>query len=474
MEQKPAIPPKPKLSKNDRTQFCRKKSPPRKYSPKVPVQEGEMNKVQRERKSLGAIKIPGIVQRRESLSKDKSPATIFKDVKPVLPERKRQSLAATLPAKGLDNNNLSSVLDKNVKKEPSSVAANSRKEDNSLKDPKRKLSILSQTSPSLGEVLKRSNSACKPASGPQSRLFNVRRKSSDNILDTKSVIDTSQRLRAPHVSNLTRGKQVTAVRGKTQSPGLVKKDSAKSELRTGVNSQAKGSSDRLKSLNPTLIKSKLTPGSSNSRDIKLSVLSPGSKRVQLDKKSRQIVPTPVTKPLQRSKSVVLSDKKLKESKQSPRIPYLDSRLAVSKKLTPDPHIGQKCSSLLAGSGKEYSKNDLSSRIKGDKETILGLKRTLEDNLKKFNVMVLCLQNGISENEELKLRLANKNGEVESLKGSLANLQVSVHIFNFLQLITFLQVAKEKSEADFNKLLHQLSTDIETMCAKHAEEKAALR
>ena len=429
MEQKPAIPPKPKLSKNDRTQFCRKKSPPRKYSPKVPVQEGEMNKVQRERKSLGAIKIPGIVQRRESLSKDKSPATIFKDVKPVLPERKRQSLAATLPAKGLDNNNLSSVLDKNVKKEPSSVAANSRKEDNSLKDPKRKLSILSQTSPSLGEVLKRSNSACKPASGPQSRLFNVRRKSSDNILDTKSAIDTSRRPRAPHVSSLTREKPVTAVRGKIQSLGLVQKDSAKSELRTGVNSQVEGSSDRLKSSHPTLIKSKLTPGASKSRDIKLSVLSPGSKRDQLDKKSRQIVPTPVSKLLQRSRSVVLSDKKLKESKQSPRIPYLDSRLAVSKKLTPDPHSdsGQKCSSLLAGSGKEYSKNDLSSRIKGDKETILGLKRTLEDNLKKFNVMALCFQNAISKNDDLNLRLANKNEEVKSLQGSLADLQVSVQI-----------------------------------------------
>ena len=396
-----------------------------------------MNIVPRERKSLGAIKIPGIVQRRDSLSKDKSPATISrtdsikKDVKPVLPERKRQSLAATLPAKGLDNNNLSSVLDKNAKKEPSSVAANSRKEDKSMKDPKRKLSILSQTSPSLGEVLKRSNSACKPASGPQSRLFNVRRKSSDNILDTKSTIDTSQRLRGPHVSSLTRGKPVTAVRGKIQSPGLVKKDSAKSELRTGENSQAKGSSDISKASHPNPIKSKLTPGASKSRDIKLSVLSPGSKRVQLEKKSRQIVPTPVSKPLQRSKSVVLSDKKLKESKQSPRIPYLDSRLPGSKKLTPDSHsdLKQKSSSLVAGAGKEYSINDLSSRIKGDKdkETILGLKRTLEDNLKKFNVMVLCLQNGISKNEELELRLANKNGEVESLKGSLANLQVSVHI-----------------------------------------------
>ena len=76
MEQKPAIPPKPKLSKNDKTQISRKRSPPRKYSPKITMQEGEMNKVSRERKSLGAIKIPGIVQRRESLSKDKSPATI--------------------------------------------------------------------------------------------------------------------------------------------------------------------------------------------------------------------------------------------------------------------------------------------------------------------------------------------------------------------------------------------------------------
>ena len=39
---------------------------------------------------------------------------------------------------------------------------------------------------------------------------------------------------------------------------------------------------------------------------------------------------------------------------------------------------------------------------------------------------------------------------------------------------FLQVAKEKSEVDFNKLLHQLGSDIETMYAKHVEEKTALR
>lgn len=392
-----------------------------------------MNKVPRERKSLGAIKIPGIVQRRNSLSKEKSPATISrtnsikKDVKPVPHERKRQSLSSTLPAKRLDNNNLSNVLDKNTKKELSSVAAtaNSRKEDKSMKDPKRKLSILSQTSPSLGEALKRSNSASKPASGPQSRL-NVRRKSSDNILDTKSSVDSSQRPRAPYVSSLTRGKPVTAARGKTQSPGLVKKDFAKSEFRTTVNLQANGSNDRSKSSHPTLIKSKLTPGAFRSKDIKLSVLSPGSKR---EKTSRQqIVLTPISKPLQRSKSVVLAeDKKLKETKQSPRIPCLDTGLSGSKKMIPDPHSdsGQKSLSLE----KEYSINDLSTRIKGDKdkETILGLKRTLEDNLKKFNVMVLCFQNVISKNEELEIRLANKNEELESLKGSLANLQVSLHI-----------------------------------------------
>ena len=96
-------------------------------------------------------------------------------------------------------------------------------------------------------------------------------------------------------------------------------------------------------------------------------------------------------------------------------------------MIPDPHsdLGQKSLSL----GMEYSINDLSCRIKGDKdkETILGLKRTLEDNLKKFNVMVLCFQNVISKNEELEVRLANKNEELESLKGSLANLQVSLHI-----------------------------------------------
>ena len=96
-------------------------------------------------------------------------------------------------------------------------------------------------------------------------------------------------------------------------------------------------------------------------------------------------------------------------------------------MIPDPHSDSEQKSLSLG--KEYSINDLSSRIKGDKdkETILGLKKTLEDNLKKFNVMVLCFQNVISKNEELEVRLANKKEELESLKGSLANLQVSLHI-----------------------------------------------
>ena len=59
---------------------------------------------------------------------------------------------------------------------------------------------------------------------------------------------------------------------------------------------------------------------------------------------------------------------------------------------------------------EYSINGLSSRSQGDKdkETIQGLKKTLEDNMEKFNVMVLCLQNSISKNDELKIRLANRN------------------------------------------------------------------
>merc|ERR1712066_1022675 len=127
-----------------------------------------------------------------------------------------------------------------------------------------------------------------------------------------------------------------------------------------------------------------------------------------------------------------------------------------KRLTSDLHSAdeQKGSSPAKDAGSENSKNGSGSKILKDQETILGLKRTIGDNLTKFDVMVLSFQNIISKNEELKSELTNKNKEVKSLKESQANLQV----------------AKEKSEGDFNKLLHQLGSDIETMCAKHTEEK----
>ena len=455
MEKKPEIPPKPKLTKNDKTDKTRiggkKSPPPRKYLAKVPVQEGETRKILKERKSLGAIKIPGIVQRRNSLtlSQEKSPVniprtnSIKKDDKPVLPERKRLSLASTLPVKRLDNNNLTSLLDKNPKKESPSLQAFSRIGDSSMKDPKRKLSILSKTSPSLGEALKRSNSACKPAPAPgsQSRLFNVRRKSSDNILDTKPAPVSSQGPRVPQVSNLKRGKLVSAGRGKTQSPGLVKQDSAKSELRAPVHPQSKVASDRSGNSDVPLSKLKPTRGATQAKDNKLSVVSPGLRNDQLAQKNRNLVSTRdsglkstpkslVTKPLQRSRSDVLSEKKLSEqSKHSPSVK--NPGLSGIKKVTPVPlsDSGQKRSSLVVDAKIEYSINGLSSRSQGDKdkETIQGLKKTLEDNMEKFNVMVLCFQNAISKNDELKLRLANKNEEVQSLRGSLANLQVSVQI-----------------------------------------------
>ena len=38
----------------------------------------------------------------------------------------------------------------------------------------------------------------------------------------------------------------------------------------------------------------------------------------------------------------------------------------------------------------------------------------------------------------------------------------------------LQREKVQSEQDFNKLLNEVSSDIEKMCAKHLEEKSSLR
>ena len=72
----------------------------------------------------------------------------------------------------------------------------------------------------------------------------------------------------------------------------------------------------------------------------------------------------------------------------------------------------------------------------DQETILGLKRTIGDNLTKFDVMVLSFQNIISKNEELKTELTNKNKEVKSLKESQANLQVSLYKSLSLKIMIF--------------------------------------
>ena len=41
-------------------------------------------------------------------------------------------------------------------------------------------------------------------------------------------------------------------------------------------------------------------------------------------------------------------------------------------------------------------------------------------------------------------------------------------------ILSLQVKHKSDEESFNKLLSKLSSDIETMCAKHQDEKEALR
>merc|ERR1719471_588797 len=78
---------------------------------------------------------------------------------------------------------------------------------------------------------------------------------------------------------------------------------------------------------------------------------------------------------------------------------------------------------------------------------------IHDNCLKFDVMSTCFKVCVEENDKLKDQLSNKRRQLDQMRERTENLQAE----------------KDKSE----RLLNQLGADIETMCAKHAEEKAAL-
>ena len=442
---KPVIPPKPNLTNFETDRYKSltlsggKKSLQGRNSPKVPPKDVELSKVSKERKSVGAIKIPGIVQRRNSLSNVLRSDSTKKDSKSSVPDKNRPSLG-TLPFRRLDNNNTSSAsgaLAKSLQTELCAASPIPEKSANPVKDPKRKLSILSKTSPSLNEALKRSNS-CKYQSRP---LINTRRKSTDNVLDTKS-----SGVSAP-VSMASRSSSQTVASGARQSSAVrSNKLSIESTTRTTrpeqkatLNTQSKSLGQRsnlsvVKSINPTRGKLKLAPGDFQSREIKTSE-NPLEKRkhsvARRETASKTTTKSLVSKPVHPSESVVMPGKK-QEAKKTPGHATganLKSYLTSGRKrLTSDSHSAeeQKGSSPAKDAGSENSKNGSGSKILKDQETILGLKRTIGDNLTKFDVMVLSFQNIISKNEELKTELTNKNKEVKSLKESQANLQVSLY------------------------------------------------
>ena len=444
---KPVIPPKPNLTNFETDRYKSltlsggKKSLQGRNSPKVPPKDVELSKVSKERKSVGAIKIPGIVQRRNSLSNVLRSDSTKKDSKSAVPDKNRPSLG-TLPFRRLDNNNTSSAsgaLAKSLQTELCAASPIPEKSANPIKDPKRKLSILSKTSPSLNEALKRSNS-CKYQSRP---FINTRRKSTDNVLDTKS-----SGVSAP-VSMASRSSSQTVASGARQSSAVrSNKLSIESTTRTTrpeqkatLNTQSKSLGQRsnlsvVKSINPTRGKLKLAPGDFQSREIKTSE-NPLEKRkhsvARRETASKTTTKSLVSKPVHPSESVVMPGPgKKQEAKKTPGHSMGANMKSYSasgrKRLTSDLDSaeGQKGSSPAKDAGSENSKNCSGSKILKDQETILGLKRTIGDNLTKFDVMVLSFQNIISKNEELQFELTNKNKEVKSLKESQANLQVSLY------------------------------------------------
>ena len=101
-----------------------------------------------------------------------------------------------------------------------------------------------------------------------------------------------------------------------------------------------------------------------------------------------------------------------------------------------------------------------------------LKKMIQDNCLKFDVMSTCFKVSVEENDKLKDQLSNKRRQLDQLRERTENLQVVINILSRDRCVHYYcsQAEKDKSE----RLLNQLGADIETMCTKHAEEKAALR
>ena len=429
-----------------------------------------------------------------------SPSQAARMKKPVNSRKSLSSLPSRALSTGLNklNNNIN-IPNKNLVSKNSSDPP---KKKESLQK-KGNLMVMSKTSPNLNSVLKRTASSAGKPLRSVARVHS-RTKSSDNSSNTNTLV----------VKPIDIGESVnTNDRGKSMLKD-VKTTSAKPALKPAslssrkplsptpsIDKKAVGAREgsqkaglTASSSRPPSSSSSLAPTTSSQNTRSLSSASL-KRRTSLERDRRPLKSltslSPINKSPRLSKSprteaVVGSKEKVGRSSSNSSLGRRNSLerkdVSLRSKL-----LSSRSKSTLASSSSNGNSVSKPSHKKSpeskDAKLVLEaekvkwgsekyqLKKIIQDNCLKFDVMSTCFKVCVEENDKLKDQLSNKRRQLDQMRERTENLQVVINILSRDRCVHYYysQAEKDKSE----RLLNQLGADIETMCAKHAEEKAAL-
>ena len=432
---KPSIAPKPAIQRGILSKFSLKAS----------ATSINMKSSSGEQKSVGAIKV-----------KDVSSSTrkFLSNVKPVMGNNNlTKSLKLPLNRSDIKSNNNTSMPNKNLRLTSDVQKINS-------KPPFKQFRNLSQTSPNLQNMMKNSFSANKPLRSKASDIGTLgRRKSTDGILDTDRSFKSS--------------------RGK---PGDSTSSASSRRTANGLSNNINTSREDLLSRRKSLSSKRDVPvvkrktAVSGDKSVATKLLSASKSRSSLSSVVSSI----------RQGSIVISPNDLVKSKSNlSESKGLDSTTSKSK-AEPNKLATVRRSSSSAATSQSKAKEgilvsksrpSLSSQrsfhqsfkscekaeINDERSRSITLtefrnsRKIKEANMKAFDVLAICFSHSAKENDSLTTLLEEKDKYISILQKNIETLEDQ----------------KTVAEKDFNNLLHQLGTDIETMCVKHEREKIAL-
>ena len=531
--QKPSLKPKPVLSNNVfKTKVHLKKppllspvfvntsnkpmlkSPTTTTSPSVPRGKVQPS-VATKRKSLDPAKV---LDDKLSLKKDVVPGSKVSSKPPPAvsvtspsqaarmkkPVNSRKSLSS-LPSRALSTglNKLNNNIDIPNKNLVSKNSSDPPKMKESLQK-KGNLMVMSKTSPNLNSVLKRTASSAGKPLRSVARVHS-RTKSSDNSSNTNTLVVKPIDI-GESVNTNDRGKSMLRDVKTTSAKPTLKPASLSSRKplspTPSIDKKAVGAREgsqkaglTASSSRPPSSSSSLAPttSSQNSRSLSSASLK---RRTSLERDRRPLKSltslSPINKSPRLSKSprteaVVGSKEKVGRSSSNSSLGRRNSLerkdvVSLRSKL-----LSSRSKSTLASSSSNGNSVSKPSHKKSpeskDAKLVLEaekvkwgseesqLKKIIQDNCLKFDVMSTCFKVSAEENDKLKDQLSNKRRQLDQMRERTENLQVVINILFRDRCVHYYQSQAEKDKSE--RLLNQLGADIETMCAKHAEEKAAL-